>query len=46
MAIWLHQTGSQEMPHLIDIIDAVIFLSPLVILAAMAARFTFARFAH
>lgn len=34
------------MPHLIDIIDAVIFLSPLVILVAMAARFTFARFAH
>ena len=34
------------MPHLIDIIDAVIFLSPLVILAAMAARFTFDRVAH
>lgn len=34
------------MPHLIDIIDAVIFLSPLVIVAMLAARFTVARFAH
>lgn len=34
------------MPHLIDIIDAAIFLSPLLILAAMAAKYTFGRFAH
>ena len=38
------------MPHLIDIIDAVIFLSPLVIVAMLAAKytvkFTVGRFAH
>lgn len=34
------------MPHLIDIIDAVIFLSPIAIVAMMAARFALARFAH
>ena len=34
------------MPHLIDLIDAAIFLSPIVILAGMAARYTFGRFAH
>ena len=34
------------MPNLIDFIDAVIFLSPQVILAGMAAKFTFGRFAH
>jgi hypothetical protein len=34
------------MPHLMDIIDAVIFLSPLVIVALMAARVTVGRFAH
>ena len=33
------------MPHLIDLIDAAIFLSPLLIAAAMASRFAF-RFAH
>jgi membrane-bound metal-dependent hydrolase YbcI (DUF457 family) len=34
------------MPHLIDIIDAVIFLSPLAVVAMLAARYTFGRFAH
>ena len=34
------------MPHLIDIIDAVIFLSPLAIVAMTVAKLGFARFAH
>ena len=34
------------MPHLIDLIDAAIFLSPLVIAAIVLARFTVIRFAH
>ena len=33
------------MPHLIDLLDAAIFLSPLLIAAAMVSRFVF-RFAH
>ena len=34
------------MPHLIDLIDAAIFLSPVAIMAIMAARFALGRFAH
>jgi len=34
------------MPHLIDLIDAAIYLSPLLIVAMMAGRFAFARLAH
>lgn len=34
------------MPHLIDLIDAAIFLSPLAIAVVALARFTFVRFAH
>lgn len=34
------------MPHLIDLIDAAIFLSPLLIAAAVLARFMVLRFAH
>ena len=33
------------MPHLIDLLDAAIFLSPLLIAAVMVSRFAF-RFAH
>lgn len=34
------------MPHLIDIIDAAIFLSPIVIMTVLFARYAMGRFAH